>query len=185
MRRPLACFAVVSALAAAQPAWAETITIACEGKEMGKPYSLNLVYESGDPSTLKVSGAYGEFTLPAGKSINEGDGPDGVKISVTNIWGSADLNLKMPDQAALEACVRKRLTPEQMTDKDIVFSTIFPCAAETPAASEPVPAKVSATVSILEGSALVIVKRTYVKKSDLPESEISLEPLPPPDCNVK
>ncbi len=185
MRTATLCVALASALAAGL-AHAETVKVACHGKEVAeKPYDLTFVYESGDPSTLKVSGSYGEFTLPAGKSVNEGPDPEGGKIVVTNIWGSADLNLPMPDKAALEACIRKRLTPEQATDSDIVFSTVFPCAAETPMGA-PVPVKVSAQLSILDPqSVLLTMKRTYVEKTDLPDGTIALEPLPPPECTVQ
>lgn len=185
MRVAALCVVLASALNTGL-ASAETIKIACQGKEFDKPYNVDLVYESGDPSTLKVSGSYGEFTLPAGKSINEGPDPAGGsgKIVVTNIWGSDELNLPMPDQAALEACVRKRLKPDQVTDSDIVFSTIFPCASETPIGA-PVPVKASVQISILDKDALLILKRTYVQKTDLPDGTISLEPLPPPNCTTQ
>jgi hypothetical protein len=167
-------------------AQAETIKVACEGTESDKPYKLNFVHERGDPTTLKVSGSYGDMEMGGGSSVNDGDDGQGNKISVTNIWGSGDLNLIMPDQAAIEACVKQKLKPEQMTDKDIVFITIPDCANSVPPSKEPVPVKVSVQLSILDpASVLAIIKRTYVKPTDLPEGTITLSPMMPPECKTE
>ncbi|HET9574719.1 MAG TPA: hypothetical protein VFP29_13460, partial [Methyloceanibacter sp.] len=135
---------------------------------------------------LKVTGSYGDMSLPAAKNVREGADEDGNKITVINIWGSGDITLVMPDEAAIEACVRQTLTPEQTADSDIVFSTIFPCAASAPATTQPIPVKASVEISIFESpSAMVNVKRTYAKGTTLPGGTITLEPLPPPSCTVQ
>lgn len=105
------------------------------------------------------------MSLPAAKNVREGADEDGNKITAINIWGSGDVTLVMPDEAAIEACVRQKLTPEQTADSDIVFSTIFPCAASAPATAQPIPVKASVEISIFEPpSAMVNVKRTYAKE---------------------
>jgi hypothetical protein len=182
MRILTACLFFVSVFAG--PAIAETIKVACQGKEFDKPYSLEIVYDGTD-STLKLAGSYGDMSLPAGKSVREGTDGDGNKITVINIWGSGDVTLVMPDEAAIEACVRQKLTPEQAADSDIVFSTIFPCAASAPATAEPVPVKASVQISIFAPDALVNIKRTYAKGTTLLGGTITLEPLPPPSCTVQ
>jgi len=183
MRILTACLLFISVFA--RPAMAETIKVACQGKEFDKPYSLEIVYDGTD-STLRLAGSYGDMSLPAGKNVREGTDEDGNKITATNIWGSGEVMLVMPDEAAIEACVRQKLTPDQAADSDIVFATIFPCAASAPATAEPVPVKASVQISIFEPpSAMVDVKRTYAKGTTLPGGTITLEPLPPPSCTVQ
>jgi hypothetical protein len=181
MRNSIAClaFACVFSVGSAEMAKAETIKVTCEGKEFNKPYALEMVYDGDDLGTLKVTGSYGDMSLPAAKNVREGTDEDGNKITAINIWGSGDITLVMPDEAAIEACVRQKLTPEQTADSDIVFSTI-------PATAQPIPVKASIEISIFEPpSAMVNVKRTYAKGTTLPGGTITLEPLPPPSCTVQ
>jgi hypothetical protein len=188
MRNPIAClaFACVFSVGSAEMAKAETIKVTCDGKEFDKSYALEMVYDGDDRGTLKVTGSYGDMSLPAAKNVREGTDEDGNKITAINIWGSGDITLVMPDEAAIEACVRQKLTPEQTADSDIVFSTIFPCAASAPATAQPIPVKASIEISIFEPpSAMVNVKRTYAKGTTLPVGTITLEPLPPPSCTVQ
>jgi hypothetical protein len=122
MRNSIAClaFACVFSVGSAEMAKAETIKVTCEGKEFNKPYALEMVYDGDDLGTLKVTGSYGDMSLPAAKNVREGTDEDGNKITAINIWGSGDMTLVMPDEAAIEACVRQKLTPEQTADSDIV-----------------------------------------------------------------
>jgi hypothetical protein len=188
MKRIIACLAVICMFAgeSVSALRAETIKVTCDGKEFDKSYALEMVYDGDDRGTLKVTGSYGDMSVPAAKNVREGADEDGNKITATNIWGSGDVTLVMPDEAAIEACVRQKLTPEQMADSDIVFSTIFPCAASAPATAQPIPVKVSIEISIFEPpSAMVNVKRTYAKGTTLLGGTITLEPLPPPSCTVQ
>ena len=38
----------------------------------------------------------------------------------------------MPDKAAAEACAKGKLTPEQLQDSDIVFTTVLGCLGQVP-----------------------------------------------------
>ena len=175
--------ASLAALVAAATASAETIAVSCKGEEFGKPYELAFQYEGDDSGTLNVTGSFGDMSLPAGKKQREGVNTDGDKVSATEIWGGADIPLVVPDKAAIEACIKEKLPPDQLTDSDIVFMTIPSCAAAAPPTVQPIPVKVYAEIGILDPKSIFLTfKRTYIEATDLPDGKIVLEPLPPPPC---
>ena len=162
---------------------AETIAVSCKGEEFDKPYQLTFVYEGGDSGTLKVSGSFGEMSLPAAKTYREAGNDAGEKVSATVIWGGADVPVIVPDKAAIEACIKEKLPADQVTDSDIVFLTIPTCAASAPPTAQPIPVKVYAEIGILDPKTIFLTfKRTYLEATDLPDGKIVLEPLPPPSC---
>ena len=182
MRR-LSGFALCWGFLAAWPASAETITVNCKGEEFDKPYELTLAYEGDDSGTLRVTGSFGDMSLPAGKKQREGVNSDGDKISATVIWGAADIPVIVPDKAAIEACVKGKLPPDQVRDSDFVFMTIPSCAAAAPPTGQPIPVNVYAELGILDPKTIFLTfKRTYLEASDMPDGKIVLEPLPPPTC---
>ena len=158
-------------------------TVNCKGEEFDKPYELTLVYAGGDSGTLKLSGSFGEMSLPAAKKYREAANDAGEKVSATEIWGAADIPLTVPDKAAIEACIKGKLPPDQVTDSDIVFMTIPSCAGAAPPTDQPIPVKVYAEIGILDPKTIFLTfKRTYLEATDLPDGKIVLEPLPPPHC---
>ena len=167
----------------AATASAETIAVSCKGEEFQKPYELTLVYEGDDSGTMKVTGSFGEMSLPAGKRLREGVNTDGDTVKATVIWGGADIPITVPDKAAIEACIKGKLPADQVTDSDIVFMTIPSCAAAAPPTAQPIPVKVYAEIGILDPKSIFLTfKRTYLDATDLPDGKIVLEPLPPPQC---
>ena len=99
--------------------------------------------------------------------------------------GGGELSIVVPDKAAIEACVKGKLPPDQVTDPDIVFITIPGCAASAPPTPQPIPVKVYAEVTFLDPEAVeAIFKQTYLEKTDLPDGELVLEPMPPLRCTM-
>ncbi len=92
----------------------------------------------------------------------------------------------MPDKAAIEACIKGKLPPDQVTDADIVFITIPGCAAAAPPQAQPIPVKIYAEVTFRDPETVqAIFKRTYLEKTDLPDGELVLEPMPPLQCTMQ
>ena len=181
----VASAAALGVLVAAATASAETIAVSCKGEEFGKTYDLAFLYEGDNSGVLKVTGSFGEMSLPAGKRRREGVNTDGDKVNATEIWGGADIPIIVPDKAAIEACIKGKLPPDQVTDSDIVFMTIPSCAAAAPPTAQPVPVKVYAEIGILDPKSIFLTfKRTYLEATYLPDGKIVLEPLPPPDCKM-
>ena len=175
----------LAALVIGGTAHAETVTVKCQGKEYDKPYEMTMVYDGEESGTLKISGAFGDMTLPAARRDRETTSDEGETIRATQFWGGAELPLVVPDKAAIEACVKGKLPPDQITDADIVFVTLPSCVAAAPPTAQPIPVKVYAEATILDAETVfVIFKRTYLEKTDLPDGEIVLEPLPPPNCTI-
>jgi hypothetical protein len=173
------------ALLGALPAAAETFTAKCAGKEFDKPYEMTLVYEGEDNGTITISGAFGDMSLPASMKERENTSEDGETVRATQFWGGGEIPIVVPDKAAIEACVKKRLPPDQVTDADIVFVTIPSCADAAPPTASPIPVKVYAEVTFLDPETVFLIfKRTYLEPTDLPDKEIVLEPIPPPTCTM-
>jgi hypothetical protein len=167
------------------PAAAVTLTAKCAGVDVDKPYEMTFVYEGDDSGTLTISGSFGEMSFKAGKRERDSV-VDGENIHATQFWGGGEVPLIMPDKAAIEACVAHKLPPEQIKDADIVFVTLPSCAVAAPPTAQPIPVKVYAEVTFLDPETVYATfKRTYLEKTDLPDGEIVLEPLPPPNCSMK
>ena len=178
--------AIALLMASATSGAAETITVNCTGQEFGKPYEINLVYEGEDSGIMTIGGSFGEMRLPAARKQREGANGDGEQVTANEIWASGEVPLIVPDKEAIESCVKGKLTPEQTTDSDIVFSTIPSCGASAPPTAQPISIKVYAELGILDPQTVFLTfKRTYLEKTDLPDGEIALEPLPPPNCGVQ
>jgi hypothetical protein len=151
--------------------------VKCAGEEFGKPYEMTMIYEGGDSGTMTITGSFGEMSLPGAKTQREGVNADGDKVSATEIWASGEVPLIVPEKAAIESCIKGKLTPEQVTDSDIVFTTIGSCAAASPPTAQPIPVKVYAEIGMLDPQTL--------EKTDLPDGTMTLEPLPPPRCTAQ
>jgi hypothetical protein len=82
----------------------------------------------------------------------------------------------MPDETAVETCVKGKLPPDQLADKDIVFLTVTSCLAETPPGAEPVEIDASVQIALSPPpDAYVTFTRTYVEPTDLVIGKIELE----------
>jgi hypothetical protein len=172
-------------LGCAQSASAGTITAKCHGDDGGKPYAMTMVYDGDDSGTLKISGSFGEMSMQAAKrsrhSVTQGE-----TIDATQIWGGAEVPLVVPDKGAIEACVKGKLSPEQVTDPDIVFITIPSCAATAPPTAQPIPIKVYAEFTYLDPeTVLPVFKRTYLENTDLPGRTLTLELMPTSQCSIE
>lgn len=177
--------AIAFVLGCASSASAGTITAKCQGQDGDKPYAMTMVYEGGDSGTLKISGSFGDMSFPAAKRSRQSV-TAGVTINATQIWGGAEVPLVVPDKAAIEACVKRKLPPDQITDADVVFITIPSCAAPAPPTAQPIPVKVYAEFTFLDPeTVLPVFKRTYLEKTDLPGETLTLEIPPTAQCTIE
>jgi hypothetical protein len=175
-----AALIVASLLAAAcTAAEAETVTLKCDA-----PAEMTLVYEGDDAGTLSVTDASGAFSLPARLEKREGE-VDGETIKATGILANGKISTLMPDKAAIEACVRAKLSGDLLEDTDVVFSTALGCGSSAPLGKEPVEVNANVEISVLEPpDAYVFITRTYVEPSSLAGGKIELSSMPPPQCSV-
>ena len=159
---------------------AETVSIKCEVSQGWQAPAMTLVYEGSDTGTLTLKSEFGEMSLPASKELREAVGDDGKKQSATGIRAAGPAKVLMPDKAAAEACAKGKLTPEQLQDKDIVFTTVLGCLGQVPMGQAPIDIKASVEIAITEPpSAYVGLKRTYLEPSALPGGEpIAVEAYP-------
>jgi hypothetical protein len=92
----------------------------------------------------------------------------------------------VPDKGAIEACVKSKLPPDQITDADVVFITIPSCAAAAPPTAHTIPVKVYAEFTFLDPeSVFVVFKRTYLEKTDLPGGTLTLELMQTSQCTIE
>jgi hypothetical protein len=160
---------------------AETVTIKCEA-----PLEMTLVYEGDESGTLTVKDAFGEMSLPASKEAREGKTDAGETYTATGIRAFGQVAALMPDKAAIEACVKGKLSGEMLQDSDIVFSTALSCGSSTPMGTEPVQVNANVEISVVEPpSAYVFITRTYVEPTSLAGGKIELSSMPPPNCTLQ
>ena len=168
------------------PAFAKTITAKCQGQDGDKPFAMTMIYEGESSGTLKISGTFGDITLPAGMRNRESILSDGEKINATQVWGGAEIAIVVPDKAAIESCLKGKLPPDQVTDADIVFITIPGCAAAAPPTAQPTSVRVYAEFTYLDPTTVQLTfKRTYLEKTDLPGGALTLELTPMTDCTIE
>lgn len=177
--------AIAFVLGSAGSAWAGTISAQCTGQDGDKSFAMTLVYEGDDSGTLKIGGSFGDMNLPAGKRSRHSV-VAGETIDATQIWGGAEVPLIVPDKAAIEACVKGKLSPDQIKDADVVFITIPSCAAAAPPTTEPIPVTVYAEFTYLDPQTVnLVLKRTYLEKTDLPGRTLTLELSPMSQCKIE
>lgn len=164
---------------------AATLVFKCieNGKGEPKP-EFTLTYEGSDRGRLTLKSASEEMVLPATKTTKDGKNDSGETYTVTGIRASGDTMALMPDKAAIEACVKGKLKPEQLTDEDIVFITALGCAAATPLGKEPVKINAFIEIAVIEPlSAQVFLTKTFVEPTSLPGGTLKIDSLPPPSCS--
>ena len=105
----LAIFALAF-VSASNPSKAETVTLKCDA-----PSEMTLVYEGDDSGTLTVTDSSGAFSLPASMEKREGD-VDGTPTKATGILANGPVSILMPDKAAIEACVKSKLSGDLLQD---------------------------------------------------------------------
>jgi hypothetical protein len=111
----------------------------------------------------------------------EGTDENGEPLSATGIRAFGPATVQMPDKAAIEACVRGKLSPDQLADSDIVFLTVMGCAGDAPLGTEPIAINASAEIA-LAPIVYVGITRTYAEPTDLAVGTIALEVYP--NCNL-
>jgi hypothetical protein len=172
----LAIFALAF-VSASNPSKAETVTLKCDA-----PSEMTLVYEGDDSGTLTVTDSSGAFSLPASMEKREGD-VDGTPIKATGILANGPVSILMPDKAAIEACVKSKLSGDLLQDSDVVFTTALGCSTSAPIGKEPVQVNAKVEISVVEPpSAYVFITRSYVEPSSLAGGKIELSSMPPPQC---
>lgn len=158
------------------PASAETVTIACDADPAFNSPAMTFVYDGEAKGTLSIKAPFGEMSLPANKQDHQMTDAKGQPGPVTAIQGSARVKLHMPDKTAVEACVKGKLPPDQLADKDIVFLKVMSCVAETPPSVEPVEIDASAVIALSPPpDAYITFTRTYVEPTDLVIGKIEVQ----------
>lgn len=184
MREPRQCFRtsalLVFALAfvtASGRSEAETVTLKCDA-----PAEMTIVYDGTKSGTLTVTDSSGAFSLPASMETREGE-VDGTPMKATGILASGPVSTMMPDKAAIETCVKSKLSGDLLADSDVVFTTALGCSSSAPMGKEPVQVNAKIEISVVEPpSAYVFITRTYTEPSSLAGGKIELSSMPPPQC---
>jgi len=172
----LAIFALAFVIASNRSE-AATVTLKCNA-----PSEMTLVYEGDQSGTLTVTDSSGVFSLPARMETREGD-VDGTPTKATGILANGPVSTMMPDKAAIEACVKSKLSGDLLADSDVVFTTALGCSTSAPMGKEPVQVNAKVEISVTEPpDAYVFVTRTYVEPSSLAGGKIELSSMPPPKC---
>ena len=154
---------------------AGTITINCDADPAYNSPPMTFVYDGEAEGTLSIKGPFGEISLPASKQDLDMTNALGQQ-GVTSISGSAHVKAQMPDKAAVEACVKGKLPPDQLADKDIVSLNVMSCLAETPLGAAPAEIDTMARIALSPApDAYITFNRTYVEPTDLVIGQIALE----------
>jgi hypothetical protein len=130
-------------------AQAEPINILCEDAGEKTPAKLTLTYEGDSSGTLTVKAPFGEMSLPATKEQRE-DVEDGEKLTATGIRAFGPATVTMPDKAAIEACVKGKLKPDEAQDEDIVATVLGSCAQAALPSKEPIAVKATVAIGIYD-----------------------------------
>lgn len=186
MRTPRPCFRtsafVIFApifVAASGCSEAETITLKCDA-----PSEMTLVYEGDDSGTLTVTESSGTFSLPASLERRESE-VDGELIKAKGIRANGAVSTIMPDKAAIEECIKSKVSGELLEDADVVFTTALGCSGSVPMGTEPVGINANVEIAVLEQpDAYVFITRTYDEPTSLAGGKIELSSMPPPQCVV-
>jgi hypothetical protein len=168
-------------LALATIARAGTTTLQCEANPALNAPEMTIVYEGETQGTLTIKAPFGEMSLPATMESRQGTDETGQPLSAHGIRAAGPATVQMPDKAAIEACVRGKLPPDQLADSDIVFVTVMSCAKEVPVGAEPIAINASAEIA-LAPLVYVGVTRTYAEPTDLAVGTIALEAYP--NCSI-
>jgi hypothetical protein len=171
-------------VSACAPSAAETIAFKCTENDAGDPKpEMTVTYEGDDKGTLKIKASYGEMSLPATKEVRDAVSEAGEKYSVTGIRAFGPATVIMPDKASIEACIKGKLKPEELTDVDMVTMALLSCRVTAPPSKEPVAIKAKAEIALFEPpTAEVFVTRTYEEPTTLPAGSLDIESFPPPSC---
>lgn len=156
---------------------AETVTLKCDA-----PSEMTLVYEGDESGTLTLTDSSGAFSLPATMQTREGE-VDGESTKATGILANGPVSTMMPAKAAIEACVRSKLSGDLLQDSDVVFTTALGVQHVSADGQEPVQVNAKVEISVVEPpDAYVFITRTYVEPSSLAGGKIELSSMPPTKC---
>lgn len=180
----LASSLAISACLGAPPARAESLAFDCEELDAGKPARMTITYEGDASGMAKVTGSFGEMSLPATKEETEIE-VEGQKVMQTGIRAFGTTKILMPGKAALEACIAAKRQPDETDD----ILGLMACRTTV----EPAPSEVKVSFELAfqgdAGDPFVYVKRTYLEESSdylsgngTKGGFISIESVPPPSC---
>jgi hypothetical protein len=169
---------VAAALLAGLPGVAQAVTLKFDCVERDTPANaaMRLTYDGDESGTLRVEASFGTFMLSATKVE-----PAGAMTMGIRAFGSA--SVRMPEQAALEACVRGKASADVPLDDDSAVFFTSGCQQSVAPAPEPVGAAVSIELVRDQGpETQAFLRRTYATPTDGLKSKLYLEALPPPTC---
>jgi hypothetical protein len=176
-----------AALALPLPARAAPLSITCE--EQGgasQPATMTITYEGEAQGMLKVTASFGDMSLPATYEEQEID-IGGQKARQTGIRAFGTAKVRMPDKAALEACIAGKRAPDETDD----VLGLMACQGTVETADAEIKADVEIAIggAFEAGTAWVYMKRTYLEPSEgyldgsgQPGRSITIETVPPPKC---
>jgi hypothetical protein len=174
LRASVGCGALLVATLAAGPAWAQSLVLKCEERGESATAPMSMVYEGAASGTLKVTGSFGEMTLPARREDREG---------ITGIRAFGNATVLMPDPSALDACIAARRAGGTAPDPDVDALSVFACSEKLPNGPTPVAVTATVEIALIEPPvAQVFLRRSYVEKSGVTGEIITLESVPPPSC---
>jgi hypothetical protein len=177
---------VLLSLAACSQSEAETLAFKCTQTAGDNSSDMSITYEGAEQGTLTVKAASGDMTLPATKETREGTDEDGKSYSVVGITASGETMSLMPDKAAIESCVKGKLSPDQLADEDIAYTAALGCAASTPLGKEPIKINGYVEIALIDPPvAQVFITKTFLEPSSLPGGKLKIDSLPPPSCELQ
>ena len=165
---------------------AATISINCEREDvMVAAWNGPLVvtYEGEAAGTLTAKSATFEISMPATMEQRSSE-VDGKQQTATIVIAFEKTTSRMPDLAALEACIAKTIDPAQTQDKDSFLTARDSCLWTTPIGTAAIEITASIKVGIFPGeppeefAPIVEIQRIYNEKTSAPGGTITIETFP-------
>ena len=157
----------------------EAVTIKCDA-----PFEMTRVYEGNETGTLTVTESSGTFSLSASLERRERE-VDGELIKATGIRANGAVSTIMPNKAAIEECIKSKVSGELLKDADVVFAAAWGCGTSVPPGKEPVEINANVEIAMLDPpDVYVFITRTYAEPTSLAGGKIELSTMPPPQCAV-
>jgi hypothetical protein len=174
---------VLSALLADNDAaWADEVHFACSmlvNDISGQgPANLTFAYSGGATGTLTGKTPWGDISMPARLAGSVA----GNNYAVNAI---ANINLLMPDKAALETCLTTKAKPGELNDPDMLSVLVLGCDGKVPAGQAAVPATMEVQIAVQDGEIDAFITRKYAEASSVAGGRIELSSIPPPSCSLQ
>ena len=165
---------------------AATITIACPKEDLivsGWNGPIVFTYDGDATGTLKAKSGTFELSMPA-KMEEISRVVDGVRHKTTAIRAFDKASSRMPELAALEACIAKAIDPAEAQDSDAYLNARDGCLPNTPISAAPVPITAFINIGIVPGekpeelAPIVEIQRTYTDKTKAPGGTTRIDTFP-------